>query len=134
MNAEEILKGPEFFWCNRLHARMKKFLCVFYQAVQPVNNPMVHYEEKTCCVKCKQGEVILKSVNIGDFLTAYAGKNFVFNKVETEKTCRKCGEKKELSELVRNESCKGGIDNYCRECNRKDQKRWREAKKLRQGA
>lgn len=43
-----------------------------------------------------------------------------------KKNCSKCGEPKELNELVKHKKCKGGRAGYCKECANEYLRKWAE--------
>jgi hypothetical protein len=125
MNAEEILNGPDFFRCKRLHSTMRRSLCVEFQLGKPGKNPYIGSGlagKKECCIKCSQGAAILREMNLAGFdeITIKKGDEIMSEK--TEIICKGCGKTASgthdemLKFFAANPLCKSGFEGKCREC------------------
>jgi hypothetical protein len=152
-NAAQILSGPEFFRCNRLHSTMRKALCVEYQVGKPGRNPFIGsglVKKRECCIRCGQGEAILKEFEIDP--AGFEVKPYVLKIIKTKgveimgipegkthaakqtKVCKgPCGQEKDLDDFRVNRFCKDGHEGQCRECRTKQGKIAYEARRAKAG-
>lgn len=84
---EAILNGPEYFTCERGHARMKKAACIERQkGVRKAAGGYGYYQlVPPECEECEQGEKIRRQ-------TADDGRQIAEEKDMEEKVCKECGE------------------------------------------
>ena len=91
LSAEEVLAGPEYFDCERLHARMRKAVCIKRQ-VDGFRITAGDYVPEACKA-CGQGRRIREEAGMGE-----------------KKMCARCEEAERL--VMKN----GRVSRYCRKC------------------
>jgi hypothetical protein len=92
--AEDILNGPDHFYCERHRLKMKKSLCVEWQT--PGADPWVVDKSKIECKRCEQGARIAEG--LGHSVEHKTVKEDI---MAEKKSCRRCKTKKSLDEFDR---------------------------------
>lgn len=98
----KLLDNPEFFFCERFRATMKRSVCVERQGKKFRGCGVVMHLE---CQGCGQGMRIKEEIDMNTVTTE-----------GTSKVCTKCGQLKPLDEFVKSKQGKYGRRSSCKVC------------------